>query len=24
MGETRRQNYVFRVTSLEQWRAFMG
>jgi glyoxylase-like metal-dependent hydrolase (beta-lactamase superfamily II) len=24
MGETRRRNYVFRVSSLEQWRMFMG
>jgi glyoxylase-like metal-dependent hydrolase (beta-lactamase superfamily II) len=24
MGETRERNYVFRVRSLDQWRAFMG
>lgn len=24
MGDTRRRNYVFRVTSLEQWRMFMS
>jgi glyoxylase-like metal-dependent hydrolase (beta-lactamase superfamily II) len=24
MGDTRERNYVFRVRSLEQWRAFMG
>jgi glyoxylase-like metal-dependent hydrolase (beta-lactamase superfamily II) len=24
MGETRRHNYVFRISSLDQWRMFMG